>query len=65
LPFQAARSAPSNRSRWPAPAQSFPLQCSADQDQPALQARYPLTPGVNPRRVTLSVMLPTLMEVLN
>jgi DHA2 family multidrug resistance protein len=31
----------------------------------ALQARYPLTQGVNPWLVTLSVMLPTFMEVLD
>src|SRR5512135_2691133 len=29
------------------------------------QARYPLTQGVNPWLVTLSVMLPTFMEVLD
>jgi DHA2 family multidrug resistance protein len=31
----------------------------------AAQARYPLTQGVNPWLVTLSVMLPTFMEVLD
>ncbi len=31
----------------------------------AAQARYPLTQGVNPWMVTLSVMLPTFMEVLD
>jgi DHA2 family multidrug resistance protein len=32
---------------------------------PALQARYPLTQGVNPWLVTVAVMLPTFMEVLD
>ena len=32
---------------------------------PAAQARYPLTQGVNPWLVTLSVMLPTFMEILD
>jgi DHA2 family multidrug resistance protein len=32
---------------------------------PAAQARYPLSQGVNPWLVTLSVMLPTFMEVLD
>jgi MFS transporter, DHA2 family, multidrug resistance protein len=31
---------------------------------PEAQARYPLTQGVNPWLVTVSVMLPTFMEVL-
>ena len=31
----------------------------------AAQARYPLTQGVNPWLVTVSVMLPTFMEVLD
>jgi DHA2 family multidrug resistance protein len=31
----------------------------------ALQARYPLTQGVNPWLVTVAVMLPTFMEVLD
>ena len=29
------------------------------------QARYPLTQGVNPWLVTVSVMLPTFMEILD
>ena len=32
---------------------------------PQAQARYPLTQGVNPWLVTVSVMLPTFMEVLD
>jgi len=32
---------------------------------PSAQARYPLTQGVNPWLVTVSVMLPTFMEVLD
>jgi DHA2 family multidrug resistance protein len=32
---------------------------------PALQARYPLTQGVNPWLVVVAVMLPTFMEVLD
>ena len=31
----------------------------------AAHTRYPLTQGVNPWLVTLSVMLPTFMEVLD
>jgi len=31
----------------------------------ALQARYPLTQGVNPWLVVVAVMLPTFMEVLD
>ena len=32
---------------------------------PSAQERYPLTQGVNPWLVTVSVMLPTFMEVLD
>jgi hypothetical protein len=47
-------------------AQSFNLkQAQCRMTTSAAQARYPLTQGVNPWLVTLAVMLPTFMEVLD
>ncbi|HUY95853.1 MAG TPA: DHA2 family efflux MFS transporter permease subunit [Terracidiphilus sp.] len=42
-----------------------PEQARLHHTHPSAQARYPLTQGVNPWLVTLSVMLPTFMEVLD
>ena len=44
---------------------SFTLKCSVEMTTAAAQTRYPLTQGVNPWLVTVSVMLPTFMEVLD
>jgi DHA2 family multidrug resistance protein len=42
-----------------------PEQARLHHTHPSSQARYPLTQGVNPWLVTVSVMLPTFMEVLD
>ncbi len=44
---------------------SFTLNCSQKMPTLDAQVRYPLTQGVNPWLVTVSVMLPTFMEVLD
>jgi DHA2 family multidrug resistance protein len=49
----------------PDPSGSFNLKSSGAMTTVQAQARYPLTQGVNPWLVTLSVMLPTFMEVLD
>ena len=46
-------------------AWSFTLVCSRRMNPAEAQKRYPLTQGVNPWLVTVSVMLPTFMEVLD
>jgi MFS transporter, DHA2 family, multidrug resistance protein len=48
---------------WRPRLESFTLNCAFMPS--AAQARYPLTQGVNPWLVTVSVMLPTFMEVLD
>src|ERR1035437_3710001 len=50
---------------WRQWLQSFTLRSSLKMTTAAAQARYPLTQGVNPWLVTVSVMLPTFMEVLD
>src|ERR1019366_3194557 len=43
----------------------YPHRVRQPMTNPALQARYPLTQGVNPWLVVVAVMLPTFMEVLD
>ena len=68
---QTASRQPTTRSLWVARVTSSRLSNrllslkSPGMTTAAAQARYPLTQGVNPWLVTVSVMLPTFMEVLD
>ncbi len=57
---------PPATAHWRVDARSFNLKLQPmTTATAAAQARYPLTQGVNPWLVTVSVMLPTFMEVLD
>ena len=64
LPASPARSS-GLRSQTGLPLLSYPQFFPSCMTTAEAQARYPLTQGVNPWLVTVSVMLPTFMEVLD